>query len=127
MRLILVATTAIALGACQQAAAPAAEEAAPAAPAAAPTAQAQPGTYEVTMKDGSKEITVIKEDGTYEDQDLDGKVTETGKWTNSDGKSCFYPDGGKDVECSTGTPIGPDGTFTATPEKGDPVTVKKIS
>jgi hypothetical protein len=126
MRLILIATAAIALGACQKAEAPPTEEAAPTA-AAAPTSQVQPGTFEATMKDGSKETTVIAEDGTYVDKDASGKVLRTGKWAITDGKTCFDPDGDEAAMCFTDSAVGPDGTFTSTPDKGDPVMVKKIS
>jgi hypothetical protein len=44
----------------------------------------------------------------------------------ADGKTCFDPDGDEGPTCYTETAVGADGSFTATPDKGDPVTVKKI-
>jgi hypothetical protein len=128
MRKMMICAAVLALGACQQAEAPATEEAAAteAAPPAASAAQLAPGTYEVTMADGMKITTEVKADGTYEDRDAAGKVTEKGTWAVTDGKSCFDPEGEDAVVCHVDGPVGADGSFTATPDKGDPVTVKKV-
>ena len=84
-----------------------------------------PGTYEVTMKDGSKGQSTLNADGTYVDKNSDGTESK-GTWNVAGGKTCFDPDGDAGPTCYTETATAPDGTFTATPDKGDPVTVKKI-
>jgi len=83
------------------------------------------GTYEVTMKDGSKGQSTLNADGTYVDKDADGSESK-GTWSVAGGKTCFDPEGDAGPTCYTETSPAADGTFTATPDKGDPVTVKKI-
>jgi len=96
-------------------------------PAAMVTANGStPGTYEVTMKDGTKSKAVLNADGTYVDTDPKGKETK-GTWNVTGGKTCFDPEGNEGPSCYSETPVGADGSFTATPDKGDPVTVKKVS
>lgn len=124
MRKLLLVTAVLALGACQKAETPPAEEAAP---SEATAAQASAGTFEVVNPDGTKGTSVLKEDGTYEDKDEAGKVIETGKWQVTDGKSCFDPDDDKATVCFTDSAVAADGTFTATNEKGESITVKKVS
>lgn len=84
-----------------------------------------PGTFEVTMKDGSKGQSILNADGTYVDKDASGKESK-GTWNVAGGKTCFDPEGDEGPTCYTETATAADGTFTATPDKGDPVTVKKI-
>jgi hypothetical protein len=84
-----------------------------------------PGTYEVTMKDGSKGQSTLNADGTYVDKNSDGTESK-GTWNVAGGKTCFDPEGDDGPTCYTETSAAADGTFTATPDKGDPVTVKKI-
>jgi len=84
-----------------------------------------PGTYEVTMKDGKKGQSTLNADGTYVDKDADGKESK-GTWSVAGGKTCFDPEGDEGPTCYAETSTAADGTFTATPDKGDPVTVKKI-
>jgi hypothetical protein len=84
-----------------------------------------PGTYEVTMKDGSKGQSTLNPDGTYVDKDSDGSESK-GTWNVAGGKTCFDPEGDEGPTCYTETSTAADGSFTATPDKGDPVTVKKI-
>jgi hypothetical protein len=128
-RLILVAALPMALAACGEAAEESddtpTEEAAPAAEAT-PTSSA--GTYEVTMKDGTKFTSVLNADGTYADTDADGKVQESGTWEDrDDGKTCFDSEGGDDkIICFTLGEPAEDGSMTATPDDGtDPLTIKK--
>ena len=134
-RLVLVGLLAGALAACNNAA----EEAdtpeadateAEAAPAAAMVTAngSAPGTYEVTAADGTKSQSVLNADGTYTDTDADGTVTATGTWSVADGKTCFDPEGDEEAtDCYTETAPGADGTFTATPDEGEAVTVKRLS
>jgi hypothetical protein len=84
-----------------------------------------PGTYEVTMKDGSKGQSILNADGTYTDKNSNGTESK-GTWNVAGGKTCFDPEGDEGPTCYTETATAPDGSFTATPDKGDPVTVKKI-
>jgi hypothetical protein len=112
------------LAACQQKAeAPAAEDTGSAA-AAAPAAVQSPdaGTYDVVNPDGTKGVSVLNADGTYEDQDADGKATAKGTWAVKDGKTCFQPEG-KAEECYTESARAADGSFTATDAKGATVKV----
>lgn len=137
MRLTICLTAAVALCACskQAEAPPAADNGAAEmnAPAAVPAAAAMvtangstPGTFEVTMKDGTKSKATLMADGTYGDTDPKGKETK-GTWNVTGGKTCFDPDGAEGPMCYTESAVGADGSFTATPDKGDPVTVKKVS
>lgn len=136
MRLTICLTAALVLCACsKQAATPAAEtnnvaEANTAAPAAASMTTANgstPGTFEVTMKDGAKGgLSTLNADGTYTDTDVKGKQTK-GTWNVTGGKTCFDPDGAEGPSCYTESAVGADGSFTATSDKGETVTVKKVS
>lgn len=136
-KLLLVAAATVALAACNQKANTSNEAAAPAANdmgtnAAAPTETAMttangssPGTYDVTAKNGTKTQTTLNADGSYADMDSTGKVTAKGSWNVTDGKTCFDPEGKEGPTCWTETPVGADGSFTATSDKGEVVTVKK--
>ena len=139
MRLTIVTLAAIALIGCNKAEAPADTNAADAnaatadanadltaTPAAVVTANGSaPGTYDVTAKDGTKSQSTLLADGTYVDTDAAGKETSKGTWVVTGGKTCFDPDGDEAAMCFTESAPGADGSFTATPDKGDPVTVKK--
>lgn len=81
-----------------------------------------PGAYDVTNPDGTKGVTTLAADGTYEDRDAAGKVIK-GKWVVKDGKTCFTPDGDAE-ECFTESTHAADGSFTATDAKGAAVQVK---
>jgi hypothetical protein len=84
-----------------------------------------PGTYEVTAADGTVTTSTLNADGTYEDTAADGSVLAEGTWAVTDGKTCFTPiTEGADAMCYTETAPGADGSFTATPDEGDPVTVR---
>ena len=129
-RLVLIAMLAGALAACGDAAEESDDtttaETAEATPEATPTSSA--GTYEVTMADGMTFTSVLNADGTYEDRDGEGAVTESGTWEDRpDGKTCFDSEGGDDtVICYTLGEAAADGSQVATPDDGsDPVTIKK--
>ena len=133
--LLLVAAAAAALVGCQKAADQTNQTASNAATAPAPapapatmvTANGStPGTFEVTMKDGTKSKATLMADGTYADTDPKGKETK-GTWNVTGGKTCFDPEGAEGPMCYAESAVGADGSFTATPDKGDPVTVKKVS
>lgn len=83
-----------------------------------------PGSYTVTAANGTVTTTELKADGTYVDTAADGTVVAEGSWTVTDGKTCFTPTTeGVDAMCYTETAPAADGSFTATPDEGDPVTV----
>ena len=136
MRLTICLTAALALCACskQAEAPPTPDNSAVDANAAAVTPAAAmvtangstPGTFEVTDKDGKKGQTILAADGSFTDTDSKGKETK-GTWNVTGGKTCFDPEGAEPPMCYTESAVGADGTFTATPDKGDPVTVKKVS
>ena len=114
-----------ALAACSQEA-PTNEEVAEPVAATAPM-DSIVGTYEETTPEGKTVTTRINEDGTYTES-VDGEVTESGSWTQADGKDCFDPEGDHTPQrCFTTTAIAEDGTFTATNDAGESITVKKIS
>jgi hypothetical protein len=129
MKYLVIAAATVALAACSKPA-PAPEatsEAATETPAAAATvANGSPtGAFEVTSKDGTVRTATINPDGTYTDTDASGKVVEEGSWAVKDGKTCFTPTtAGAEAMCFTESAPGADGSFTATPDNGDPVTVK---
>ena len=132
---LVIAAATLALAGCKKAAdadnamAPAASSSsAMAAAAPTPTATSMAGNYELTMKDGTKASSMLMADGSYMDMDAAGKQTEKGKWEQrADGKVCFTPDGKTETTCYSVGPTQADGTFVATPDKGDPITVKKTS
>ena len=126
-RLVLIAMLAGALAACGDAAEEADDTAvAEATPEATATSWA--GTYEVTMADGMKFSSVLNADGTYEDTDAEGAVTESGTWEERpDSKVCFDSEGGDDtVICFTAGETAEDGSIVVTPDDGsEPLTIKK--
>ncbi|MFO6447427.1 hypothetical protein ACLBKU_09820 [Erythrobacter sp. NE805] len=117
------------LAACSKPAseAPADEEtpaAAETAAAAMTTANGSPaGTYTVVDAKGTEGTSVLNADGTYVDTAADGAVTE-GRWAVVDGRTCFTAGEGKLPTCWTESAPGADGSFTATSENGESVTVK---
>ena len=121
--LILLAALGVSLAGCDQAAEEADEPAAPATTEAA--AETMAGTYEFEV-DGIKTTAVLNPDGTYTDS-TDGTVTETGTWTETDRKTCFDPEGEAEETCFTSTEPDAEGVFIATPEEGEPLTIKRIS
>lgn len=95
--------------------------------APAPTAAngSPAGAYEVTAADGTVTTSTLNADGTYVDTAADGSVLAEGTWAVTDGKTCFTPTTeGVEAMCYTETAPAEDGSFTATPDSGEPVTVK---
>lgn len=84
-----------------------------------------PGTYRVTLPDGITGTSMLMEDGTY--LDTFDERSESGTWSEVDGKTCFDPDGDDaPTRCyAIGDPAA-DGSFTATPDEGEPVRVRKL-
>lgn len=84
-----------------------------------------PGAYEATASDGTVTTSTLNADGSYTDTDAEGNVIAEGTWSVSNGKTCFAPTTeGAEAMCYAEGPAGADGSFTATPDSGDPVTVK---
>jgi len=136
MRLTIYLTAALALVACsKQAEAPASTNSTDMnattpepTPAAMVTANGStPGTFDVVAKDGTKSQSVLNPDGTYVDKDATGKEMAKGTWNVTNGKTCFDPDGDKGPDCYAETAVAADGTFTATSDKGEQLTIKKVS
>lgn len=95
-------------------------------PSETAAASETPGTYEVTAADGTTFTAAVNADGTYTDTAADGTVMESGTWADTDGKACFTPTEG-DVQCYTLGEPAEDGSVVATPDKGDPITIKKVA
>lgn len=93
-----------------------------AAPAMVTGNGSMPGTYTVTAADGTTSTSVLNADGTFQDMDAAGAVVNEGTWEVVDGKSCFTGTDGT-PECWTESAPGADGSFTATSDVGDVVTV----
>lgn len=96
----------------------------PAAMTAANDSPVLPGAYTVTAADGTVTTSTLNEDGTYTDTAADGTVLAEGTWAVADGKTCFTPTTeGVPAMCYSESAPGADGSFTATPDEGEPVTV----
>jgi len=128
MKKIAIIAAIAALASCSKPAPtePVAEETVPVTETAAATSAngSAAGTYTVVAADGSTGTSVLNADGTYSDTSADGTVAE-GTWAVVDGKTCFTgkEEGAKAV-CWTESAPGADGSFTATSDSGETVTVK---
>lgn len=127
MRIFVIAASLAVLSACGPApkGEPAAEEPVAAEPAAMTSANGSvAGTYMVTGPDGSESTSVLNADGTYSGTAPDGSAFE-GTWAVVDGKTCFTTkEEGAKPECWTEAAPGEDGSFTATSDAGETVTVR---
>jgi hypothetical protein len=125
-KLIAVAGFALLVVACSESEpAPEPEPTATEAPAVTAANGSPAGAYEVTAADGTVTTSTLNVDGTYVDTAADGSVLAEGTWAVTDGKTCFTPTTeGEEAMCYTETPPGADGSFTATPDSGEPVTVR---
>ena len=80
-------------------------------------AEATPGVNDVTRPDGTKLVSTLNADGTYE-RDY-GETVEKGKWVSRGGQTCFDPEGEAAESCNTRGPAAADGSFESTnPETG---------
>lgn len=87
-----------------------------------------PLTGEVSNADGPQGISTLNADGTYQDLDAEGGVTAEGTWEVVDGKTCFTPSTeGVDSQCWTESEPGENGSFTATSDAGEVVTVTPVA
>ncbi len=120
MRKLLLIAAVAALSACNRNATeptPSASETA--APVAAANTASMAGTYDY-IYEGNATTSVMKADGTYEDTQ-DGKVIESGTWSQTDGQTCFDDSGDNPTKCWTTTEPDADGNFTATSTDGKTV------
>jgi hypothetical protein len=130
-KLILVAALSAALTACGDAAEDDDQTAAVEAPAApTPVAETSAGRWDVSAADGTKFISMLNADGTYQDTAADGSAMEKGAWEDRpDGRTCFDSEGEEDpVVCFTVGEAQADGTMIATPDDDSgPLTIKRMS
>jgi hypothetical protein len=85
------------------------------------------GVYTATAADGTVTTSTLNADGTYKDTDAEGTTLEEGTWAVVEGKTCFTPTTeGREALCYTESEVGADGSFTATADNGDSVTVKPV-
>jgi hypothetical protein len=123
MKIILPIAALAMLAACGQSASGDEQTKKAAAAPAGPHSNAGPGTFIMTSADGTMTTAFLKDDGTYTNW-VAGEMKEAGKWSIENNKTCFTPDKGE-KRCSSDGPIGPDGTWTSTPDTGAPYTVRK--
>lgn len=124
--LALVPLTILAACSSEPAEEPATEETAATEAPALTSANGSPaGAYEAVAADGTVTTSTLNADGTYTDVDAKGAIVAEGTWAVTDGKTCFSPTTeGVEAMCYTETAPAADGSFTATPDKGEPVTVR---
>jgi hypothetical protein len=85
------------------------------------------GMYEFTGPDGQKMTSVLQANHSYSDA-TSGIVSDGGTWELKDGKVCFTSaNPGKAVECYMMSGSAADGTLMATPDKGAPLKLHKVS
>ncbi len=106
--------------------APAAEAAAAPAEAMAPDGKAPAGTYEVVDAEKKTATLTLAADNTYTFKTETGEIK--GTVAEKDGKACYDPEGDKDpVVCWTNGKADAAGSWTATSDNGQTVTVKRTS
>jgi len=129
--LALMAVTA-ALAACSQAAPEAdaasdgAEHSNSSAGTGDDTGAGGPGIYEVTYANGTTARMTSAEDGTF--SSVTGNMTVTGTVTSVDGKACFDADANDEgAICWTAGETAADGSWIATSDSGETVTVRPVT
>jgi hypothetical protein len=129
MKTCALCVAAAALAACDQPEpAPAADTLGAAEPSPAPTSRLAPGTYSVTLADGTKVTTALVSDHTYTST-VHGRRAEAGAWRIVGGRACFTPADGQGAlaRCYSDSPTGSDGSFISTPDRGQPIMVRRIA
>jgi len=126
MRRLAIITAAAWLASC---AGEPAQETAEAAGEAVPTTTANgspAGDYLVSAADGTASIVTLKPDGTYTQITPEGEFPAEGRFSVVDGKTCFQ-DFATSTEplCYSETAPGEDGSYIATPDGGEPLTVTR--
>lgn len=130
MRIIMMIAAVAALGACSKPAEePAATETTVAAAESAPAASGgiQAGDYTFVDKDKKQNKITIGADNTYTVTWADGSV-QKGTVSDKDGKACYDEEGDKvPTLCWKNDPPAADGTWTATSDDGQVVTVTRVT
>lgn len=129
MRRIMIFAAVAALGACSKPAEEptASEPTAAATEAAAEASQSPVGDYTFVDKDNKQGKLSIAADNTYAVTLPDG-TAQKGAFSMSDGKGCYDPEGDKDpTVCWTNGKPAEDGTWQATNDQGDVVTVTRVA
>ena len=122
MKNLILLAGAISLAACSQSA-PEAEAPVETAAVETPVEVVPAGTYTVTYADGTTATTTITAEGTF--SGTRGDVVSTGSVARVDGKTCFDADGDEEgVMCWTDQTAAADGSWVATSDAGEVVTVK---
>ncbi len=95
-----------------------------AAPAVTTANGSPPGTYYVAAADGTASLVTLHSDGTYSQITPEGTYPAQGTFSVVDGLTCFrVRQVGAEPSCYAETERGPDGSYTATPPDGNPLTV----
>ena len=76
-----------------------------------------PGTYDVTLADGTKRVATLNADGTYQRTEGE-KVVDKGTWVARGNQTCFDPEGDAPETCNTRGPAAADGSFESTNPEG---------
>ncbi len=125
MKKLIAIAGAAALAACSQGEAPAEEDANAAAAEAPAEEESMAGTYDVTAADGTVTATTIDADGNYTVTAGDEQVA-SGTVAVTNGQTCFNSsEEGSAPECWTDGEPAEDGSWVATSDDGETVTVKK--
>jgi hypothetical protein len=126
MRIHTLVATTLLLTACSGE--QAAETVEPESDAAFVTANGSPaGVYEVSAADGTVSIVTLNPDATYSQITPEGTDAAQGTLQVVDGKTCFRVHrAGAQPLCYTESALNEDGTYTATPDGGEPLTVKPM-
>lgn len=83
-----------------------------------------PGTYYVAGPDGTASLVTLYADGAYSQITPEGEYPSQGTFEVLDGKTCFKVHQiGAELNCYTESPLNEDGSYTATLDSGDVLTV----
>ncbi|WP_427968911.1 hypothetical protein [Altererythrobacter sp.] len=83
------------------------------------------GTYYVAAADGTASLVTVNADGTYSQVTPEGTDAAQGTFEVVDGKTCFKTRSvGAVPICYSETEPAEDGSYTATPDGGEPLSVK---
>ncbi|WP_340588528.1 hypothetical protein [Erythrobacter alti] len=87
-----------------------------------------PGVYEFTGGDGSSSIITINADGTFSQMTPEGTHGAEGFLEVMDGRTCARLETrGAEPLCYTETAPAADGSFTTTPDGGEPIAVRPLT
>jgi len=87
-----------------------------------------PGVYEFTGADGSVSLITVNADGSFSQMTPDGEYGATGTLEVVEGRTCARLETtGAEPLCYTESEPAEDGSFTTTPDGGEPIAVRPIS